>query len=951
MSIDSLVCKNEKRRDLIRTKLREEYIHEDKWNGLDYIEVDEDHRILRVYFINRAPKKLRKENVLIEGGKRVRNIRVTEIKLCPTQDYPEKDDCMLVTVDKPGDFSPYSLSLVKLDQNGRQTDEPFTGFEPRYSKLEFSFIAGCSSDLDCKPRPICPKEIPEDPEINYLAKDYASFRQLILDRLALKMPSWTERHVPDLGIALAEILAYVGDYLSYYQDAVATEAYLSTARQRISVRRHVRLVDYAMHEGCNSRAFICINTNEDLELNVKDFYFITGSDSIKRNETVISEEDIQSVPLDSYEIFEPLIDSPLIESSSILFGKGDITPDLIDRLKDQDLISLFIRNELSDNTKKLLEQYPGPDAPFEELQNLLISDLNRLIQFGKLNRSMLEDLYPDEIAKAQKVHLYAAHSEISFYTWGNTECCLSKGATSATLEDKFIQGSRLKLKAGDILILEEKLGPQSGQEADANIAHSCAVRLTKVNPEAIDATINGKLTRIPGPIVVDPLTNQPIVEIKWHPDDAIPFPLCISAVDNNSTDCSPFKDPISVARGNVVLVDHGMTVIEKLDGSVSSIPAKRSCEGEILPAEIDNIPEKFRPCLRGVPLTFNMPLLESKSANKILLQDPRNAVPQMTLIGASSMATSLQWTAKGDLLGSYPDDQHFVAELDNDGITHIRFGDGTMGKMPEAGTEFTAIYRIGCGNSGNVGVNAISHMVFRSNIHLGSIKEVKNPMPSLGGIDPEPLETVRQFAPISFRKNQERCITAEDYARMAETDPRVQKAAAELNWTGSWFEVKLAIDPYGSENLDEVLRQDIESRLKGYKRIGYDLRVKGAQYVPIYIAINVCVKSDYLRGNVEAALMDIFSNRRLPNGTLGLFYPDNLTFGDAVYLSKLVATAQSVPGVESLEVTKFERMGIGPKNEIKEGSLPIGPLEIAQMDNDPNLPENGRLILNLIGGR
>ena len=44
------------------------------------------------------------------------------------------------------------------------------------------------------------------------------------------MPDWQERHVPDIGVALVELLAYVGDYLSYYQDAVATEAYLETAR-------------------------------------------------------------------------------------------------------------------------------------------------------------------------------------------------------------------------------------------------------------------------------------------------------------------------------------------------------------------------------------------------------------------------------------------------------------------------------------------------------------------------------------------------------------------------------------------------------------------------------------------------------------------------------------------------------------------------------------------------
>ena len=111
-------------------------------------------------------------------------------------------------------------------------------------------------------------------EINYLAKDYASFRQLILDRLALVMPDWKERHVPDIGIALVEVLAYVGDHLSYYQDAVATEAYLDTARKRISVRRHARLVDYPMHEGCNARAWVCVDTKSDLPpLDPKYTYF------------------------------------------------------------------------------------------------------------------------------------------------------------------------------------------------------------------------------------------------------------------------------------------------------------------------------------------------------------------------------------------------------------------------------------------------------------------------------------------------------------------------------------------------------------------------------------------------------------------------------------------------------------------------------------------------------
>jgi hypothetical protein len=33
------------------------------------------------------------------------------------------------------------------------------------------------------------------------------------------------------------------------------------------------------------------------------------------------------------------------------------------------------------------------------------------------------------------MYLYKAHNTMCFYTWGDQECCLPRGATSATLSD------------------------------------------------------------------------------------------------------------------------------------------------------------------------------------------------------------------------------------------------------------------------------------------------------------------------------------------------------------------------------------------------------------------------------------------------------------------------------------------------------------------------------------
>src|SRR5690606_19009570 len=133
---------------------------------------------------------------------------------------------------------------------------PPAGFDPRLSEIQFSFKVQCESDFDCASITPCPTPPATNPRLDYLAKDYASFRRLMLDRMSVLMPDWSSRNAADIGVTLVEMLAYVGDQLSYQQDAVATEAYLATARKRISLRRHARLVDYLVHEGCNARVWV-----------------------------------------------------------------------------------------------------------------------------------------------------------------------------------------------------------------------------------------------------------------------------------------------------------------------------------------------------------------------------------------------------------------------------------------------------------------------------------------------------------------------------------------------------------------------------------------------------------------------------------------------------------------------------------------------------------------------
>src|SRR5215467_14950465 len=82
--------------------------------------------------------------------------------------------------------------------------------------------------------------------IDYLARDFSSFRKALVDLIPAKIPEWTDRSEADLGVVLIELFAYMGDILSYYQDRLANEAFLTTAQERRSVINHLRLLGYEM---------------------------------------------------------------------------------------------------------------------------------------------------------------------------------------------------------------------------------------------------------------------------------------------------------------------------------------------------------------------------------------------------------------------------------------------------------------------------------------------------------------------------------------------------------------------------------------------------------------------------------------------------------------------------------------------------------------------------------
>lgn len=272
-------------------------------NGIAGIEVDAgDMTRLVLRFVHPLPGQpngrptapaLRPSDLLVEGGDRIRGVSVLTAEASGRE--------LRLRVNRAGDFSTYRLRIR----------DGLPGWDPILREIRFAFRLHCDTG-DCAAPPPAPERPAEPPQIDYLARDYDSYRRLMLDRMAVSVPDWTERNPADLGVALVEWLAFIGDALSYRLDHVGTEYALQTARLRVSAARHARLVGYRMHNGASARVLAQLRLAPgvtDFTLPDQGVALLTRSDS--DGEAVIPLAAAQAAVETGAVAFEPLAPAAL----------------------------------------------------------------------------------------------------------------------------------------------------------------------------------------------------------------------------------------------------------------------------------------------------------------------------------------------------------------------------------------------------------------------------------------------------------------------------------------------------------------------------------------------------------------------------------------------------------------------------------------------------------------
>jgi hypothetical protein len=1076
-------------------------------NGIGYLEVlDHDaiplasprQRTLLLHFLNPIPKNLGTTNILISGGESITGITVQWVAPAATPPapplanaqeaaffsaLPDAAKVLVVRVSEAGDFSPYKLRLVNDAAQAREDTfeltETLAGFDPELSEVEFYFKVECGPDFDCAPQPPdCPPDLPEPPPINYLAKDYGSFRTILLDRLNQLLPNWGAATEADQGVVLAELVAYVGDYLSYQQDAVATEAYIETARSRISLRRHALLVDYTIHDGCNARTWMHLEVNAHAFLDQKLTRFYTFAPGMPSSLAVGAGNEEAAIKA-GVVVFQPMQNAALYPEHNQMnfYTWGDTNCCLPRGATEATLLGSF--PNLQPGDVLIFEEILGPQTG-----NLADADIRhrhavRLTQVTTQNsqgQPLVDPLFTsgtgDPIISASQTP-----TPITEIQWSSEDAlpfalCLSSSFLDSTgkaqtltnvsvvLGNNVLADHGLTLAAISLGSVPEPsifLPPDATQDrCTPSRPTPLPVRYNPVVPDSpLTQAVELPLAGSPVTPGIVPLVSHGFVtltdannftsltvqaEAPWswpqffgvtatpnatHPgnfDLALvynpaggPVGVTPPVVLENLLNCSltttdpnyavtqinsfskflrvpstfvppgtspttfpanPIMLPIT---GPIDLVDSGGTPYLTLQAANPlAWPPNFGILAQGNQSELDlfNLLVVYNPPSGGVGVhlpvlveQFNNVTLQnvaatfaaasdlinvrsfseepnpSLSACALMHYDADKAIPEITLLGSFEGNTTI-WTPKPDLLESGAADTNFVVEIEFDGTAHLRFGSNTNGKFPESLTEFVATCRIGNGTAGNVGAESLVFLATAD----ARIRSCTNPLPASGGVDPETTDQIRRRAPQAFM-TQERAITMPDYVAIAERNTQIDQAVATLRWTGSWYTVFIAAEPKGGGKLTPALRKTLTRSINRYRLAGQDIELQSPQYLPLEIELTVCVDPSYFQAYVRESLMQVLGSQPLPDGTKGLFAPDTFTFGQTVYLSPIYAAARKVAGVTSVTATVFEPQGVNTTTYLAKGEIPLGPFQIAQMDNDRSYPNHGQLTLVLKGGK
>jgi len=272
-----------------------------------------------------------------------------------------------------------------------------------------------------------------------------------------------------------------------------------------------------------------------------------------------------------------------------------------------------------------------------------------------------------------------------------------------------------------------------------------------------------------------------------------------------------------------------------------------------------------------------------------LKQSPVTYTSSSDPSGARSSLTvsvdDIAWKETPSLLNAGKTDRLYTARIADDASLTVRFGDGITGaRLPSGVENVTAVYRVGIGSAGNLDAGQLTLLLTPQ---LG-VKSVVNPMPALGGVDPETQDRARQNAPLTVL-TLDRIVSLDDFQYFAAAFAGIGKAQAVWLWNGEQQVVAVTVAAVDGGTLSDTVQSHLQGAMDAARPPHQAMVVLSGQIIPLTVSAAIRVVDGYdfkvVGPAVTSALTQAFGFAAR-------------SFSQPVSASEMVAAMQKVDGVD-----------------------------------------------------
>jgi hypothetical protein len=299
--------------------------------------------------------------------------------------------------------------------------------------------------------------------------------------------------------------------------------------------------------------------------------------------------------------------------------------------------------------------------------------------------------------------------------------------------------------------------------------------------------------------------------------------------------------------------------------------------------------------------------------------------------------------------------RRFISEFTDNGFCKITFGGGqadvsslndfvgcrgqidkigdiinnsSLGEIPPVSNTLFIKYRVGGGNSSNIGPNILTkpgvvNFIVNGddtsiNTQVRQSLSLNNPIPAMGGLGQPSIEEIRNLVRYNF-SSQHRCVTIKDYQSRVKLMPG--KFGVPFR-TGVWEEKNkinvsiLALNENSKLTTEatSTLKENIAEYLADYRMVNDYVTIKNGQVINLGFEVDLFVDKNIPRGEIITNTI---------NSITAYMDINKWDMGDNVYLSDLVENINNVAGVLNVtDLRIFNKVNENGKYSFNEIAQP-----------------------------